>query len=150
MTTTDKPISGERIEELQQIAGDHMFMHAVQTNDWRGNLKMFVKGEGVWVDDINGNRLLLGGPDAGHGPGLHLLHIGGIDPGRNRKDPQKAPPPIPDRVGCIMGVCGKDENPFGRQDTGCPCPNLIYMNLPQPHEVEATEAKLGVSIRKVD
>jgi adenosylmethionine-8-amino-7-oxononanoate aminotransferase len=51
-------ISGERIEELQQIAGDHLFMHAAQTRDWQGDLKIFVKGEGVWVEDIHGNRLL--------------------------------------------------------------------------------------------
>ena len=63
MTSTANPgttqtLNGERIEELQQIAGDHMFMHAVQTNDWRGNLKIYVKGEGVWVEDINGKRYL--------------------------------------------------------------------------------------------
>ena len=51
-------LSGERIEELQQIAGDHMFMHAVQINDWRGNLRIYVKGEGVWVEDVHGNRHL--------------------------------------------------------------------------------------------
>ena len=58
--TTAAVYSGERIEELQQIAGDHLFMHASQINDWRGNLKMFVKGEGCWVTDIEGNRLLDG------------------------------------------------------------------------------------------
>ena len=60
MTSTINPaaISGERIEELQQIAGDHMFMHAAQTNDWRGNLKVYVKGEGVWVETADGHRYL--------------------------------------------------------------------------------------------
>ncbi|MEX0761296.1 MAG: aspartate aminotransferase family protein [Dehalococcoidia bacterium] len=58
--TTVETVSGERIEELQQIAGDHMFMHASQINDWRGKLKIFVKGEGCWVTDIEGNRLLDG------------------------------------------------------------------------------------------
>ena len=51
-------LNGERIEELQQIAGDHMFMHAVQINDWRGRLRIYVKGEGVWVEDVHGNRHL--------------------------------------------------------------------------------------------
>ncbi|MDP6667304.1 MAG: aspartate aminotransferase family protein [Dehalococcoidia bacterium] len=63
MTSTTNPgipetMNGERIEELQQIAGDHMFMHAVQTNDWRGKLKIYVKGDGVWVEDVHGNRHL--------------------------------------------------------------------------------------------
>ncbi len=50
--------TGERIEDLQQMAGEHLFMHGVQIADWRGKLKIFVKGEGVWVEDIEGNRLL--------------------------------------------------------------------------------------------
>jgi adenosylmethionine-8-amino-7-oxononanoate aminotransferase len=60
MTSTTNPeaLSGERIEELQQIAGDHMFMHAAQTNDWRGNLKVYVKGDGVWVETADGQRYL--------------------------------------------------------------------------------------------
>jgi adenosylmethionine-8-amino-7-oxononanoate aminotransferase len=58
MTSTIQKVSGERIEELQQIAGEHLFMHAAQTDDWRGSLKIFEKGEGVWVEDIEGNRLL--------------------------------------------------------------------------------------------
>ena len=58
MTSAPPMISGERIEELQQIASDHLFMHAAQTRDWQGDLKIFVKGEGVWVEDIHGNRLL--------------------------------------------------------------------------------------------
>ena len=58
MTSTPKTYSGEQIEELQQIAGEHYFMHASQTTDWRGSLKIFVKGDGVWVEDIHGNRLL--------------------------------------------------------------------------------------------
>ena len=50
---------GERIEELRQIAGDHLFMHAQQTKSWRDEgLKIFVEGEGSWVTDIEGNRLL--------------------------------------------------------------------------------------------
>ena len=52
--------SGDKIEELQSVAGDHLFMHAQQVNDWRGNLKIFTKGEGVWVEDVDGNRLLRG------------------------------------------------------------------------------------------
>lgn len=55
---TEPSISGERIEELQSIAGDHLFMHAQQIEDWRGNLKIYVKGEGAWVEDIEGNRML--------------------------------------------------------------------------------------------
>ena len=60
MTSTTNPetISGERIEELQQMAGDHMFMHAAQINDWRGNLKVYVKGDGVWVETLDGQRHL--------------------------------------------------------------------------------------------
>lgn len=50
--------SGDEIEDLQSVAGDHLFMHAQQVKDWRGNLKIFTKGEGVWVEDVNGNRLL--------------------------------------------------------------------------------------------
>jgi adenosylmethionine-8-amino-7-oxononanoate aminotransferase len=57
-TMTEATISGERIEELQSIAGDHLFMHAQQIEDWRGSLKIFVKGEGAWVEDIEGNRVL--------------------------------------------------------------------------------------------
>ena len=57
-TMTEAPITGERIEELQSIAGEHLFMHAQQIEDWRGNLKIYVKGEGAWVEDIEGNRLL--------------------------------------------------------------------------------------------
>ncbi len=53
-------LSGDRIEELQNIAGDHLFIHAHQINDWRGDLKIFVRGEGVWVEDVEGNRLLDG------------------------------------------------------------------------------------------
>ena len=58
MTSTVESVSGERIEELQQIAGEHIFMHAAQINDWRGSLKIFQKGEGVWVEDIEGNRVI--------------------------------------------------------------------------------------------
>ena len=58
MTTTG-PYTGERIEELRQIAGEHLFMHAMQTKDWReSGLRIFVKGEGCWVTDIEGNRFL--------------------------------------------------------------------------------------------
>ena len=62
-TMTEAPITGERIEELQSIASEHLFMHAQQVDDWRGQLKIFIKGEGAWVEDIEGNRLLdaLGG-----------------------------------------------------------------------------------------
>ena len=60
MTSTTNPetVSGERIEELQQMAGDHMFMHAAQINDWRGNLKVYIKGDGVWVETLDGQRHL--------------------------------------------------------------------------------------------
>jgi len=60
MTSTTNPetLSGERIEELQQIAGDHIFIHAAQTNDWRGKLKVYVKGQGVWVETVDGDRHL--------------------------------------------------------------------------------------------
>ena len=37
-------ISGEKIEELQNLASQNLFMHAQQINDWAGNLKIFVKG----------------------------------------------------------------------------------------------------------
>ena len=62
-TMTEATITGERMEELQSIASEHLFMHAQQVEDWRGQLKIFVKGEGAWVEDIEGNRLLdaLGG-----------------------------------------------------------------------------------------
>ncbi len=55
---TETHISGERLEELQSIAGEHLFMHAQQIADWQGNLKIFVRGEGVWVEDVEGNRVL--------------------------------------------------------------------------------------------
>ncbi len=56
---TTETFSGERIEELRQTAGEHLFMHAQQTTTWRdAGLKIFVKGEGCWVTDIEGNRLL--------------------------------------------------------------------------------------------
>ena len=57
-TMTEAPSTGERIEELQSIAGDHLFMHAQQIEDWRGNLQIYVKGDGAWVEDIQGNRLI--------------------------------------------------------------------------------------------
>ena len=62
-TMTEATTTGERIEELQSIAGEHLFMHGQQIEDWRGQLKIFIKGEGAWVEDIVGNRLLdaLGG-----------------------------------------------------------------------------------------
>ena len=58
LNTSPETTTGERIEELQQMAGDHMFMHAAQINDWRGNLKVYVKGEGVWVETLDGQRHL--------------------------------------------------------------------------------------------
>ena len=51
-------ISGEKIEELQSLASQNLFMHAQQINDWAGDLRIFVKGEGVWVTDVNGNKYL--------------------------------------------------------------------------------------------
>lgn len=56
--TTVSSFTGEQIEELQQKAGEHLFIHAAQTNDWKGDLKLFVRGRGVWVEDAQGNRLL--------------------------------------------------------------------------------------------
>ena len=56
--TAEATFSGERIEELQGIAGDHLFIHGGQISDWRDRLKIFVKGEGCWVTDIQGNRYL--------------------------------------------------------------------------------------------
>ncbi len=50
--------SGDTIESLQDIAGQHLFIHGAQVKDWRGKLNIFVKGKGVWVEDIQGNRLL--------------------------------------------------------------------------------------------
>ncbi|MBI64398.1 MAG: aspartate aminotransferase family protein [Chloroflexi bacterium] len=50
--------SGQEIEKLQLQAGEHLFMHASQVNDWKGNLNIFVKGKGVWVEDIHGNKFL--------------------------------------------------------------------------------------------
>lgn len=58
MDLSAKTVSGERIEELQQMASEHLFMHASQISEWRGELKIFEKGDGVWVEDIEGNRLL--------------------------------------------------------------------------------------------
>lgn len=55
---TDTTISGERIEELQGIAGDHLFIHGGQISDWQGGLKIFVEGKGVWVTDIQGNQYI--------------------------------------------------------------------------------------------
>ena len=51
-------ISGEKIEELQSLASQNLFMHAQQINDWAGDLRIFVKGERVWVTDVNGNKYL--------------------------------------------------------------------------------------------
>ena len=44
--------------DLQEMAGKHLFMHAASISDWQGHLKIFTKGKGVWVEDIQGNRLL--------------------------------------------------------------------------------------------
>ena len=38
-------INGEKIEELQSLASQNLFMHAQQINDWAGDLRIFVKGE---------------------------------------------------------------------------------------------------------
>ncbi|MEG3582483.1 MAG: aspartate aminotransferase family protein [Chloroflexota bacterium] len=56
---TDKIYSGEEIEELRSLAADHLFMHAMQTNDWiKGGLQMFVSGNGCWVNDVEGQKYL--------------------------------------------------------------------------------------------
>ena len=36
-------INGEKIEELQSLASQNLFMHAQQINDWAGDLRIFVK-----------------------------------------------------------------------------------------------------------
>lgn len=55
---TQPRITGEEIEEMQNIASEHLFMHAQQIADWQGKLNIFAHGEGVWVEDVHGNRLL--------------------------------------------------------------------------------------------
>ena len=56
---TDKIYSGEEIEELRSLAADHLFMHAMQTNDWiKEGLQMFVSGNGCWVNDVEGQKYL--------------------------------------------------------------------------------------------
>ncbi|MBM3959143.1 MAG: aspartate aminotransferase family protein [SAR202 cluster bacterium] len=56
---TTRTHSAEQIAALKQTAGDHMFLHAQQTSDWRGTgPRMYVKGEGVWVWDVEGNKYL--------------------------------------------------------------------------------------------
>lgn len=56
---TTRTHTPEQIAGLKQAAGDHMFLHAQQTADWRGSgPRMYVKGEGVWVWDIDGNKYL--------------------------------------------------------------------------------------------
>ena len=42
-------ISGEKIEELQSLASQNLFMHAQQINDWAGDLRIFVKGMDLQV-----------------------------------------------------------------------------------------------------
>ena len=56
--TAESTFTGERIEELQGIASDHMFIHGRQLTDWQDDLKVFVEGRGCWVTDIRGNRYL--------------------------------------------------------------------------------------------
>ena len=47
------------LESLKQIAAEHLFMHGVQINDWKNvGPQIFVKGEGCWVTDIEGNKYL--------------------------------------------------------------------------------------------
>jgi len=51
--------SGEEIEELNSMASNHLFMHAMQTNDWiKDGLSMYQEGSGCWVTDIQGNKFL--------------------------------------------------------------------------------------------
>ena len=35
MIIENKAYTGEDIENLNSIASDHLFMHAMQTNDWK-------------------------------------------------------------------------------------------------------------------
>jgi adenosylmethionine-8-amino-7-oxononanoate aminotransferase len=56
---TTRTHTPEQIASLKRAAGDHMFLHAQQTADWRGTgPRMYVKGEGVWVWDIEGRKYL--------------------------------------------------------------------------------------------
>ncbi|MBI4220060.1 MAG: aspartate aminotransferase family protein [Chloroflexi bacterium] len=56
---TSTPLSPDAIAQIKQSAGDHMFLHAQQTADWRGTgPRTYVKGEGVWVWDAQGNKFL--------------------------------------------------------------------------------------------
>ena len=53
-----KTISGERLEELKQKAAEHFWPHARQTEDMfgEGGITLVDQANGVWVDDVDGNR----------------------------------------------------------------------------------------------
>lgn len=50
----------ETYEELRQIARDHFWPHSQQVSEFdnEGGLQVITKGEGVWVEDVNGNRYI--------------------------------------------------------------------------------------------
>ena len=59
MIIKDTSFTGEDIENLNSIASDHLFMHAMQTNDWKKNgLQMYKSGKGCWVTDLEDNKFL--------------------------------------------------------------------------------------------
>jgi len=59
MIIENKSYTGEDIENLNSIASDHLFMHAMQTNDWKkSGLQMYKDGQGCWVTDLEDNKFL--------------------------------------------------------------------------------------------
>ena len=59
MIIENKSFTGEDIENLNSIASDHLFMHAMQTNDWKkSGLQMYKSGQGCWVTDLEDNKFL--------------------------------------------------------------------------------------------
>ena len=59
MIIKDTSFNGEDIENLNSIASDHLFMHAMQTNDWKkSGLQMYKSGQGCWVTDLEDNKFL--------------------------------------------------------------------------------------------
>ena len=51
-------ISGKDYEQLQISGAENFFLHDFPMDFWRGKLNLTVKGEGVWVWDAEGNKLL--------------------------------------------------------------------------------------------
>ena len=55
--------TGEQLEELRQMAHDHLWVHSRQLNDLDDpddpdGLKIFVEGKGCWVTDVEGRTFL--------------------------------------------------------------------------------------------